>query len=152
MYVYMSVTAHTDTLFTACHQSLHRAARLWPQCKWDLRDPCNRSNRITVRSHYATQVLEFSCNPIMLGENRKQHNSVSKVSWGMVPRTFANRCWGLTLNCCVHLVPWKWRQDGHGNLIFKIWVPCVTFDSVQLCLTGEYRNWTVACSQQWEKD
>jgi len=96
--VYMSVSAHTDTLFTACHQRWQRVAQLWPQCKWDLRDPCNRGNRITVRSHYATQVLEFPCNPIMLGENWKQHNSFSRVScWDKVPRSFANWYWGLIL-------------------------------------------------------
>jgi len=148
----MSVTAYTDTLFTACHQPLQRAAQLWPQCKWDLRDPCNRSNRITVRSHYASQVLEFSCNPIMLSENREQRNSVSKVSWHRAPRSFANRCWGLALNCCVHLVHWKWRQEGHGNLILNIWLPCVTSGSVQVCLTRECRNSTVACSRQCEKE
>lgn len=137
MYACMMLTAHTDTVFTACQQPLRRAAQLWPQCKWDLRDSWKRGNRITVRSHYATQVLEFSCNPIMLGENPKQHNSFSKVSWDMVPRSFVNRYWGLLLNCCVHLVPWGWRQEGHGNLIFNIWLPFVTSGSVQLCLSGE---------------
>ena len=152
VYVYISVTAHIDTLFTACHQPLQRAAQLWPQCKWDLRDPCNRGNKITVRSHYATQVLEFSCNQIMLGENRKQYNSFSRVSWDMVQRSFVNMYWSLILNCCLHLLPWRWRQEGHGNLISNNWLPCAISGNVQFCFSGEYRNSTVTCSRQWEKE
>jgi len=114
MYVYMLVTARIESLFTACHQLLQRAAQLWPQCKWDLRDPCNRSNRITVRSHYATQVLEFSCNPIMLGENRKQHNSFSKVSWGMVLRSYTEL---LCTSCALKVqAGGTWKFDYSSSL------------------------------------